>query len=215
MIIREKLFYPVKIQARIVNTCALLHNYIRREMSIDLVEDEVLDVLLIEKKYQWRRNNWSRWEYKCLDSIWGWLGVRNVRPIGSLTKCTTLLQILLCILYVVLLYDVFETFFFMFCILDIIFKFFVMIWTLLLWFKIFYLTYNCYHLDLQYEYLLFFILNNHLLDMDAFSTQRRNHGKKYQRSAGQDVILIRCILDLKNDPMWREEGGNFKPRFLL
>ena len=50
--------------------------------------------------------------------------------------------------------------------------------------------------------------------MDASSSQRRNQGKKHQWNAEQDAILIGCLLDLKNDPMWRGECGNFKVRFL-
>ena len=48
-ILREKSFYPIKIQARIINACALLHNHIRREISVDPIEDEVPDILLTEK----------------------------------------------------------------------------------------------------------------------------------------------------------------------
>ena len=44
-ILKEKSFYPVKMQARIVNAYALLHNHIRREMSIDPIDNEVADVL--------------------------------------------------------------------------------------------------------------------------------------------------------------------------
>ena len=43
-ILREKSFYPVKTHARIVSACALLHNHIRREMSVDPFENEVPDV---------------------------------------------------------------------------------------------------------------------------------------------------------------------------
>ena len=32
-----------------MNACALLHNHIRREMSIDPIEDEMTDVLLTKK----------------------------------------------------------------------------------------------------------------------------------------------------------------------
>ena len=58
------------------------------------------------------------------------------------------------------------------------------------------------------------MLNNYLLDMDVSSSRRRNQGKKNQWNAKQDAILIGCLLDLKNDPMWRGEGGNFKVGFL-
>ncbi|EHA8586266.1 putative Casein kinase I protein isoform 1 [Cocos nucifera] len=49
-------------------------------------------------------------------------------------------------------------------------------------------------------------------DMDVSSSQRRNQEKKHQWNAEQDAILIGCLIDLKNDPMWKGEGGNFKPR---
>ena len=64
-----------------------------------------------------------------------------------------------------------------------------------------YSIYYCCYLNLQYEHMLSFILNNYLLDMDASSSQRRNRGKKHQWNAEQDAILIGCLLDLKNDPM--------------
>ena len=48
-ILREKSFYPVKTQARIINAYALLHNHIRREISIDPIKDEMSDVLLTEE----------------------------------------------------------------------------------------------------------------------------------------------------------------------
>ena len=50
--------------------------------------------------------------------------------------------------------------------------------------------------------------------MDASLSQRRNQGKKHQWNAEEDATLIGCLLDLKNDPMWRGEGGNFKVGFL-
>ena len=39
----------MKMQAKIVNTCALFRNHIRREMPIDPIEDEVPNVFLIEE----------------------------------------------------------------------------------------------------------------------------------------------------------------------
>ena len=50
--------------------------------------------------------------------------------------------------------------------------------------------------------------------MDASSSQRRNQGKKHQWNAEEDAVLIGCLLDLKNDHMWKGEGGNFKVGFL-
>ena len=37
-ILRSPLFYPIKTQYRIITTCYLLHNLLRREMSYDLIE---------------------------------------------------------------------------------------------------------------------------------------------------------------------------------
>ena len=39
-IFRSPSFYPIKTQIRIITACCLLHNLIRREMSIDPVEIE-------------------------------------------------------------------------------------------------------------------------------------------------------------------------------
>ncbi|XVE89435.1 hypothetical protein DITRI_Ditri19aG0201100 [Diplodiscus trichospermus] len=42
-ILREKSFYPVKTQCRIISTCCLLHNFIRFEMTIDSIEQNIDD----------------------------------------------------------------------------------------------------------------------------------------------------------------------------
>ena len=39
-ILRSPSFYPIKTQFRIITACYLIHNLIRREMSIDLIEVE-------------------------------------------------------------------------------------------------------------------------------------------------------------------------------
>ncbi|KAL5813873.1 hypothetical protein ACOSQ4_024514 [Xanthoceras sorbifolium] len=39
-ILRRSSFYPIKTQCRIITACCLLHNFIRREMSSDLMEQE-------------------------------------------------------------------------------------------------------------------------------------------------------------------------------
>ncbi|XVF56316.1 hypothetical protein PTKIN_Ptkin06aG0109000 [Pterospermum kingtungense] len=41
-IIREKSFYPVRTQCRIISACCLLHNFIRAEMETDPIEDVVV-----------------------------------------------------------------------------------------------------------------------------------------------------------------------------
>ncbi|EOY18929.1 Retrotransposon protein, putative [Theobroma cacao] len=44
-ILRSPSFYPIKIHNRIIIACCLLHNFIRREMTFDLIEDEVGEYL--------------------------------------------------------------------------------------------------------------------------------------------------------------------------
>ena len=39
-ILRSASFYPIKTQIRIITACCLIHNLIRREMSLDLMENE-------------------------------------------------------------------------------------------------------------------------------------------------------------------------------
>ncbi|KAG8376537.1 hypothetical protein BUALT_Bualt09G0073800 [Buddleja alternifolia] len=43
-ILRSNLFYPIKVQNRIIMACALLHDYIRMEMHIDPLEAEIPEV---------------------------------------------------------------------------------------------------------------------------------------------------------------------------
>jgi hypothetical protein len=50
-ILREKSFYPIKTQGRIITACCLLHNHIRKEMALDPMErnlgyDEVSDEVM-------------------------------------------------------------------------------------------------------------------------------------------------------------------------
>ena len=45
-ILRERSWYSVKTKVRIISTCALLHNHIRREMSIDPLEVELIDLFV-------------------------------------------------------------------------------------------------------------------------------------------------------------------------
>ena len=39
-ILRSASFYPIKTQIRIITACCLIHNLIRREMSLDPIENE-------------------------------------------------------------------------------------------------------------------------------------------------------------------------------
>lgn len=40
-ILRSPVFYPIKNQSRIITACRLLQNHIRRDMSIDPVEENL------------------------------------------------------------------------------------------------------------------------------------------------------------------------------
>lgn len=40
-ILRSRSFYPIKIQNRIIIACCLLHNFIRREMPTDPMEEQL------------------------------------------------------------------------------------------------------------------------------------------------------------------------------
>ena len=44
-ILRSPSFYPIRIYNRIIVTCCLLYNFIRREMSFDPIEDDVSEYL--------------------------------------------------------------------------------------------------------------------------------------------------------------------------
>ena len=39
-ILKSASFFPIKTQIRIITACCLIHNLIRREMSLDLMENE-------------------------------------------------------------------------------------------------------------------------------------------------------------------------------
>ena len=43
-ILRSPSFYPIKTQCRIITTCCLLYNLIRREMYVDPMEHELVDL---------------------------------------------------------------------------------------------------------------------------------------------------------------------------
>ncbi|XP_061372135.1 uncharacterized protein LOC133314647 [Gastrolobium bilobum] len=43
-IVRSKSFYPVKTQCKIISACCLLHNHIRREMAVDPLDGEEVDM---------------------------------------------------------------------------------------------------------------------------------------------------------------------------
>ena len=43
-ILRSHSFYRIKTQCRIITACCLLHNLIKREMSVDPMEHELVDL---------------------------------------------------------------------------------------------------------------------------------------------------------------------------
>ncbi|KAH9670338.1 hypothetical protein KPL70_016943 [Citrus sinensis] len=43
-ILRSPLFYSIKTHCCIITTCCLLHNLIRKEMSVDPIENELVDI---------------------------------------------------------------------------------------------------------------------------------------------------------------------------
>ncbi|CAL9025952.1 unnamed protein product [Prunus brigantina] len=67
-ILRSPSFYPIQTQCRIIMGCCLLHNLIRREMSIDPMEQEIYYDPLIENNVDHATidtiaasNQWSTW----------------------------------------------------------------------------------------------------------------------------------------------------------
>ncbi|XP_061367914.1 uncharacterized protein LOC133310936 [Gastrolobium bilobum] len=51
-IVRSKSFYPIKTQCRIITACCLLHNHIRREMPMDPIEEEMVDIHDAEDNFE-------------------------------------------------------------------------------------------------------------------------------------------------------------------
>ena len=87
-ILRERSFYPIKIQARIVSTCALLHNHIRREMTIDPLEYDVPEVLLTKSivggedvmDYIAVSDAWTQFRDELAQDMWNrWRASRNAQ----------------------------------------------------------------------------------------------------------------------------------------
>ena len=48
-ILRSHSYFPIRIQCRIITACCLLHNFIRREMPVDPIEDELEEEELEEE----------------------------------------------------------------------------------------------------------------------------------------------------------------------
>ncbi|KAL9412149.1 hypothetical protein AB3S75_045716 [Citrus x aurantiifolia] len=80
-ILRSPSFYPIKTQCRIITACCLLHNLIRREMLVDPIEHELLDISNnevddsdnisnLEASYQW-----TSWRNDLATTMYNnWLG---------------------------------------------------------------------------------------------------------------------------------------------
>ncbi|KAL6293663.1 hypothetical protein ACE6H2_001805 [Prunus campanulata] len=67
-ILRSPSFYPIKTQCRIITACCLLHNLIRREMSMDPMEHEVNEINEAENTIEGdtigtveASNQWTAW----------------------------------------------------------------------------------------------------------------------------------------------------------
>ncbi|XP_031101555.1 protein ALP1-like [Ipomoea triloba] len=74
-ILRDKSFYPVKTQCRIISACCILHNFIRSEMSIDPIEIEVPQTEL-DNDYEEElithcetSSAWTEWRDKLADEM--------------------------------------------------------------------------------------------------------------------------------------------------
>ena len=76
-ILRGRSFYPIKTQGRIITACCLLHNHIRRVMSIDpddgregeyMANDPELDGELIH--HIETSDAWGRWRDELAQDMW-------------------------------------------------------------------------------------------------------------------------------------------------
>ena len=76
-ILRSRSFYPIKTQCWIISACALLHNYIRREMSLDPEENSPLsdnsgaqELDGEHIRYVETSDAWSDWRDKLAEEIY-------------------------------------------------------------------------------------------------------------------------------------------------
>ncbi|KAM6587387.1 hypothetical protein CsatA_009992 [Cannabis sativa] len=83
-ILRSPSFYDMNTQRRIISVCCMLHNFIRREMSIDPVENEMNSV---QRNHPTTDNNyinsiessdlWTTWRQNLAEEMWNtWQGTR-------------------------------------------------------------------------------------------------------------------------------------------
>ena len=83
-ILRERSWYPVKTKCRIISACALLHNHIRREMSVDPLEAAVFEGFVEPNQdvesiaYIESSSTWTNWRDNLAQEMWNdWLTSRN------------------------------------------------------------------------------------------------------------------------------------------
>ena len=77
-ILRERPWYPVKTTCRIISACALLHNHIRREMTLDPLEAELddgyVDLESMQNtdviQYIETSNAWTTWRDNLAQDMW-------------------------------------------------------------------------------------------------------------------------------------------------
>ena len=85
-ILRDKSFYSIKTQCRIISACCILHNFIRLEMLIDSIENEVGILELNENqnddddmiRHCEMSPAWTEWRDKLADEIFtSWRSLVN------------------------------------------------------------------------------------------------------------------------------------------
>lgn len=85
-IMRSASFYQLKTQNRIIMACALLHNYLRNEMPIDPLLDDLDDIEILHEEDDQRpyidhiepSHAWSSWRDVLANSMFDeWRNARN------------------------------------------------------------------------------------------------------------------------------------------
>ena len=85
-ILRDKSFYPIKTQCRIISACCILHNFIRLEMLINHIESEVGILELNENqnddddmiRHCKTSSAWTAWRDKLADEMFtSWRSLVN------------------------------------------------------------------------------------------------------------------------------------------
>ena len=83
-ILREKSYYPVKVQCRTILTCCLLHNLINREMTTFDIQDDIYEVdsthvtsAADDIYYIETSNEWTRWKDDLAEEMFSDWDLRN------------------------------------------------------------------------------------------------------------------------------------------